>query len=407
MKYFLFTKLNFDHFLFLSYFIINTVRSIIQDFNKPTKDIVLSFHNCYIYTLSDFLSIIPILIIKHRSKSLKNNDIKETDEQKSEKKEDLIYNETKVEIFNKNVNKINKLLIITSIPEFLAKYLQIILFPFLKIIDINIKTFNLNFLLIINVVSQYISSRIILHSRFYRHHYLSFIINLIFLVILVIKDIIEINKIDSKAIGKILYVISRIFVVAFYSIEDAYAKILFSNNSFSPYNFLFYRGILVNLMALVLSIIFIFVELPDENNENSCVFTRFWKIYENKINILKYIGLLILNFLYNVNIFYIVDRFSPSHLAMTIIIGHFGYLLNSLIIYQDIEITEFFLRLIIYFILIFASCIHNEFIVLNFCKLQKHTRIIMEREAEKDIQPVEMGIRITEFIDNIDNDSNY
>jgi len=407
MKYFLFTKLNFDHFLFLSYFIINTVRSIIQDFNKPTKDIVLSFHNCYIYTLSDFLSIIPILIIKHRSKSLKNNDIKETDEQKSEKKEDLIYNETKVEIFNKNVNKINKLLIITSIPEFLAKYLQIILFPFLKIIDINIKTFNLNFLLIINVVSQYISSRIILHSRFYRHHYLSFIINLIFLIILVIKDIIEINKIDSKAIGKILYVISRIFVVAFYSIEDAYAKILFSNNSFSPYNFLFYRGILVNLMALVLSIIFIFVELPDENNENSCVFTRFWKIYENKINILKYIGLLILNFLYNVNIFYIVDRFSPSHLAMTIIIGHFGYLLNSLIIYQDIEITEFFLRLIIYVILIFASCIHNEFIVLNFCKLQKHTRIIMEREAEKDIQPVEMGIRITEFIDNIDNDSNY
>ena len=407
MKYFLFTKLNFDHFLFLSYFIINTVRSIIQDFNKPTKDIVLSFHNCYIYTLSDFLSIIPILIIKHRSKSLKNNDIKETDEQKSEKKEDLIYNETKVEIFNKNVNKINKLLIITSIPEFLAKYLQIILFPFLKIIDINIKTFNLNFLLIINVVSQYISSRIILHSRFYRHHYLSLFINLIFLVILVIKDIIEINKIDSKAIGKILYVISRIFVVAFYSIEDAYAKILFSNNSFSPYNFLFYRGILVNLMALVLSIIFIFVELPDENNENSCVFTRFWKIYENKINILKYIGLLILNFLYNVNIFYIVDRFSPSHLAMTIIIGHFGYLLNSLIIYQDIEITEFFLRLIIYVILIFASCIHNEFIVLNFCKLQKHTRIIMEREAEKDIQPVEMGIRITEFIDNIDNDSNY
>ena len=91
---------------------------------------------------------------------------------------------------------------------------------------------------------------------------------------------------------------------------------------------------------------------------------------------------------------------------MTIIIGHFGYLLNSLIINKDIEITEFFLRLIIYFILIFASCIHNEFIVLNFCKLQKHTRLIMEREAEKDKSNIEMDIRITEFIDNIDNESN-
>ena len=406
MKYFLFTKFNFDHFLFLSYFIVNTIKSIIDRLNKPTKDIISSFHNCYLYTLSDFLSIIPILIIKHRSKGLRNNNIKEIEEQKSETKEDLIYNEANIEIHNKNVNKINKLLIIASIPEFLAKYLHIILFSILRINNINVKTFNLNFLLIINVVSQYISSRIILHSRFYRHHYLSFVINLLFLIILVTKDIIEINKIDGEAIGKLLYVISRIFVVSFYSIEDAYAKILFSNNSFSPYEFLFYRGILVNSMALVFSIIFIFVELPDENNENSCVFTRFWKIYENKLNILIYIGLLILNFLYSVNIFFIIDRFSPSHLAMTIIIGHFGYLLNSLIIYKDIEITEFFLRLIIYFILIFASCIHNEFIVLNFCKFQKHTRLIMEREAEKDKSNFETDIRITEFIDNIDNDSN-
>ena len=89
---------------------------------------ISSFHNCYLYTFSDFLSIIPILIIKHRSKGLRNNNIKEIEEQKSETKEDLIYNETNIEINNKNVNKINKILIIASIPEFLAKYLHIILF---------------------------------------------------------------------------------------------------------------------------------------------------------------------------------------------------------------------------------------------------------------------------------------
>ena len=52
--------------------------------------------------------------------------------------------------------------------------------------------------------------------------------------------------------------------------------------------------------------------------------------------------MLVINFLYNANIFVIIDRFSPSHLGMTLTIGHLGYLLNSLIFYKNIEISEFF-----------------------------------------------------------------
>ena len=70
---------------------------------------------------------------------------------------------------------------------------------------------------------------------------------------------------------------------------------------------------------------------------------------------------------------------------MTTTFGNLGYLLNSLIIYKNIEISEFFLRLLIYFILIITSLVHNEFIILNFCQLQKHTRLSLEKEAEIDI----------------------
>ena len=274
----------------------------------------------------------------------------------------------------------------------------------MKKIYVSIKGFNLNFLLIFNIISQYITSLIILHSFFYRHHYLSLFINLIFLIILVIKDIIDLNKIDGEPIGKFFYALSSIIITVFYSIEDSFAKIILTYNSVSIYSFLLCRGIFVNFLAILFSIVFIFIDLPDENNENSCVFTRFWKLYENKLYILLYIGLLIMSFLYNVNIFFIIDRFSPSHLGMTVTIGHLAYLLNSLIIYKNIEISEFFLRLLIYLILIFTSLVHNEFIILNFCQLQKHTRIFLEKEAEIDIIQKAMDDVITDF--NVDIDIN-
>ena len=338
MKYFLFPKFNFNHFLFLSYFIVNIIRSNFSYLNKPTQDISISFHLNYISSFSDLLSIIPVLIIKYRSKSLKINE----DKKDNLKDSNLIYNDINIENENAKARKVIKLLIIISFIQFLTQYAYIIILLFSGEIYYSVKKFNLNFLLIVNIVSQYVSSHLILHLRFYRHHYLSLFINLIFLIILVIKDIIEINKIESEPIAKFLYILSRIVVIIFYSIEDSLAKIVLTYNSVSTYSFLLFRGIFVSFLAILFSIVFIFIDLPDENNENSCVFTRFWKLYENKLYILLYMGLLIINFLYNINIFFIIDRFSPNHLGMTLTIGNLGFLLNSLIIYRNIEISEFF-----------------------------------------------------------------
>ena len=147
---------------------------------------------------------------------------------------------------------------------------------------------------------------------------------------------------------------------------------------------LFYRGIFVCLIVLFFSIVFIFVDLPDENGENSCVFTRIWKIYINKLNILSIIGLFIFQFLYNTNIFFIVDKFSPSHMAMASVIGNFGFLLTSIIIFQNMDIIEFLIRFILYFILIISISIHTEIIILKCFGLESHTKLFMEKEAQRD-----------------------
>ena len=147
---------------------------------------------------------------------------------------------------------------------------------------------------------------------------------------------------------------------------------------------LFYRGIGVILITIVFFIILIFIEIPDENGEKSCIFTRYWKLFENKINILYSILVTFTNFFYNVNTYFIIDKFSPTHYAMASILDNFGSLLIS-IFSGDIGLLEFFSKLILYIILFFSGLIYNEIIILNFFGLQKNTKLFLEKESNMEI----------------------
>ena len=219
-----------------------------------------------------------------------------------------------------------------------------------------------------------------MHSSVYKHHYFSLGINLIFLVGLVVYDILGRN--DNLYF---FYAIMKIISIIFYSFEDVIAKKLLSFESISPYIFLLYRGIIVNLFAILFSIAFIFVELPDENGNKSCVFNRFWKIYENKLNIFLYIIMFLGQYFVNLNVFFIVDKFSPLHFAIACILENIGSLIIS-IIYGNTELPEFFIKLALYIVLIFAGLVFIEFIILNFWGFQKYTKLFLRKEANEDIQ---------------------
>ena len=403
MKNFLFTKFNYNHFFFLSYFIIHVIKAIINKIDNPTNDIAETFNYYYVYTLSDFLSIIPVLIIKKRSRSSR---IKEINTKEVSSKEELIYIDANAENRSKKTKTLIKILLIISFMEFLAIYTKVFYYIIIMESNLNINKFSLNSVIIFSIIFQYICNRIILHYLFYRHHYLSLVINIIFLIILCAYDIVKINESNNNAIEYFLYITTKILSIIFYSIEDAYAKIILTYNSISPYHFLLYRGIIVNFLVLIVSIVLIFVELPDENGVNSCIYTRFWKIYDNKLNILRVVGLYIINYLFQVNLFFIIDKFTSSHLAMTQIIGYLGDLLISPFYEKKMGVLEFFLRLISYFILIIAASIHNEFIVLNFCKFQKNTKLYLQKLSELDIEQTDYNITISENILNENTDDN-
>ena len=216
MKYFLFPKFNCNHFLFLSYFLISVIKELIILLEKPNADIAETFNYYYIYTSSDFLSIIPVLIIKIRSRSSK---IKEINIQNNSNKDKLIYKDANVENRSKKLKYLIKILCIISFMEFLAIYSKVVFYIILMKTKIIIQNFNLNSVIIFSIISQYICNRIILHYLFYRHHYISFIINIIFLIILVVIDIITIRKTNNNAIKK-YYIYSGkniIYFILFYS----------------------------------------------------------------------------------------------------------------------------------------------------------------------------------------------
>ena len=393
MKYFIFSELNRNHFLFLSFFIISITKEIINNYITQTEDIIQTFNKYYVYSLSDFLSIIPLIIIKIRSKGksekktlekanttiikigLNQNLTEDKNLEESKLNNDNIYLDNK-QNNKRRLKRIIKLSILVSILDFLAAYVNVTFNIIIKTSNFKIKKVKVNFYILINILSKYALSILILHSPIYKHHYLSLAIDLFVLIVLIIIDILGIEDIKS-----IFFVLLKIIVITLYSFEDVYAKILLSIDSFSPYIYLFYRGICVNILSFLYSLVFIFVELPDEKGNKSIVFTRFWKVYENRLNILLYILLSFNEYLVNLNLFLIIDKFSPIHYAVASILDNFGSLLIS-IFYKEIKVGEFFIKLAIYFILILAALVYNEFIVLNFCGFQKNTQLNLLKLAD-------------------------
>lgn len=402
MKYIIFSELNRNHFLFLTYLIITLIKDIDKHYIINTGDIVDTFNKYYLYTLSDFFSIIPFIIIKVRSKSISKNklnlNISQTlSKENIEENNDIQYIQSKNDVQliylgdnnkdeKKRKKRIIKLLFIVSFFDFLSIYSNVTFSVIIKSTNYSIKKAQMNSYVLFNIIAKYLLNILILHTPVYKHHYLSLSINLLFLIGLVIYDIINIELSNQY-----FYLLMKIISVSLYSFEDAFAKILLTFNSISPYNLLLYRGILVNILALLYSIVFIFVEIPDEKGKKSCLFSRFWKVYENKLNILFYLILALFEYLENLNIFFIIDKFSLIHFAVASIIEYFGLLILAMI-YKESGVAEFLIKFLIYFILIVTALIYNEFIILNFCGLEKYTKLFLQTEAKKEVNQ--------SFIDN-------
>ena len=235
----------------------------------------------------------------------------------------------------------------------------------------------LNSDVIFEIIIQYILSIIILKEHFYKHHYLSITINTICFIILFIFDIVDS---DSYFFLILLYDI----YLSFIAIENAYGKKAMIYGYISPFSLLILKGVYKIILMSIFLIIFIPIMVTIEDD-----FLADIKYFDS--NKLFLIVLYFFSyFLKNLFNWILIDRFSPSHLALSLILENLSYLIVYTINYdgndeRKVPIWEICIRIFIYFILFITALFHNEIFIITKWGLGTNTKLFLEERQKKEM----------------------
>ena len=378
-KIFLFPKCEWKYLLFLFFFIFSFLQNaIIRWISWGAKDVAQPFLNTYLFNISDYLAVIPFIIIKIRSKRMT--------------KENMLALQLTIKsaLTNSTSNTIDKkrtfffwLVVSVGIFDFLSHVSSLAFYLVFGKNDRPLSENNLSSMLIFNTIVIYVASRLILKTYFYRHHYFSFILNVFCIIILLSLDIYNtiVQKKETDSSNMIFfYFAKKILTIIFYSIEDVIGKKVLLDDLMNIYSLIFYRAIVETVLLILFSIPFIFIKITNKAKTpevTSNIFLQIGDLFKGS-EFYKVFLFILTNFFYNIFIWSIIDKFSPSHYAIS----------NQ----QPV------IRLIIYVILIIGSVIHSEMVVLNFCSMQKNTKLFLEIKEKIEIEAIDFDKDLDESV---------
>ena len=97
----------------------------------------------------------------------------------------------------------------------------------------------------------------------------------------------------------------------------------------------------------------------------------------------------------------IINVFSPNHFVIARVFENFGIFAINLI-FNGVESEQYLaLKITMYILLILASFIFNEFLVINICGMAKNTKLFLDYEAE-----LEMNNKISDESSNSSSSNN-
>ena len=387
-KYFFFPKIEIKHSLFLFFFLVSFLKNYLKVFLEKKPKLQIEFLILYMSEVGDFLSIIPYLIMKKRSKTKNINKNKNKKIQKDDIYSNLSINKKIILLHNEqednrsNVGLKVKIFLYT-IFDFIAQISSVIFYIFTKK-----KLVDLNSSLIFGIITIIFFSKIILHTNLYRHHWLCFLIDILCLLGLTAIDLLQIdkNKFVNNFLKIIIYLIIKLFTVTLYSFAKVLAKAIYLYDFISPYSLLFIKSIIEFFYLLIFSIVFIFYKLEDEEDKKEkIIFLMIQKIFKDKKYIAIVIAYTINSFFYNILELQIINVFSPNHCVIARVFEYFGIFIIDLI-NKGFKSVEYLIpKIIMHVLLILASFIFNEFIVINICGLAKDTKLFLDYEAENEM----------------------
>ena len=176
---------------------------------------------------------------------------------------------------------------------------------------------------------------------------------------------------------------------------------MFLYDFISPYSLLLYKSIIHFFYLVIFSIFFIFIKFKDKDGDKKTIFSMILNIFDDKKYIIIVIGYTINSFFYNILDLQIINVFSPNHFVIARVFENFGIFVINLI-FNGVESEQYLaLKIIMYILLILASFIFNEFLVINICGMAKNTKLFLDYEAE-----LEMNNKISDESSNSSSSNN-
>ena len=355
--------------------------------------------NLLLFTLASLIRrLVPALIIKNIE--VTKNDLKEYNYNKNHSFFDLFSNFLAdilagfIILINKCIEKIKsnkvttangekdvekmkkKSLIYLSFIAFIDILAQLCLLIFTFIIDKEeileeqaIKSEDLYFTVLIDIISRYIFSRIFLKSYFYKHHIFAMILICIGFIPLIIKNIFDLRAITTK---QLIYLILYILMVIIYSLEDVFNKICLKQSLLRPYELMFYKAVIQIIVVLILLIYFLANEgLFNYIKQYLSGLSLLYRITFIGFNILRTWSLITVIEIIDANCLSILKSFEFIFLFVSFSIV-FGY--------EDtgILITGSFCAIIS----LIGTAIHNEVFIINKCGLLEESVYYKEKKHD-------------------------
>ena len=378
-----------SYFYFLVFWILDLVITLIRDIylfdeiedpephpekNENLKGSEFVYVSCL--TLADLLAGFLVMRTNRKMKSINNQErqqkIKEEKEKEKSKSgltQELIYNDLSIR------NHKYSYLILISIIEFIARCTD--LFYMLFIINGKpIRIGEVNWLISIDTFARIFFSKIILKNKLYKHHYLS--------IILILIGLFSMSGCAFKAIAEyetanwpyFLFIVAKYIILPF---EDVINKILLTDEFLLPHYLMLWRGLFNFAFLIVLGLIVI---LP------GWVKFQYFELLENdrlKFVIGWRVLYTILSFCRSFCLLKILDIFSPQHIAFSNTAFSIFQLIKCRTKSDDskaLTTIDFFFLLLI----VFATLIFNEVVIINAFGLNKNTQKAFIKKANLELQ---------------------
>ena len=363
-----------NYYYFLVYWVLELAVSIIkyifdEDASSNTQTFLIENEYFHLITLNiaDLLAGFLVLFTEMQMKTKKEEEIKKT-----KNTQELIYNDYSI--------KRNKFVYIFAIGIFNFLACSVDFFYYLIDYEDQIKKINFEWSISVDIITRIIFSRIILKTRLYKHHFISLIIFIIGFLPMIICRTVE--------SGNSSYIFFAFLKNALFAIGDILSKILLTKKFVLPHYLIFWKGIVVFCIHIIL-----FIILFSKNIINFSYFTD----EKTKKILLRIVSILTL-LPQNLCAMKVIYLFTPQHVGFLNVVSSLKNYVLYLFNEDDKSPIVIIVNILSFFIVIIGTLIFNEMIIVKIFELDKGTKPgILQREKldllEMDSSVIEEDLR--------------